>query len=90
MEIIEFYSVTATAPEDGHRLSYGEYLDIDNAESARDDFPQDMNAQIIRRDGIRLDDGRVVEVPRDAVKFKDDRQRILDKLTPQERVILGV
>jgi hypothetical protein len=90
MELITIYAITAKSLDDGHRLNYGYYLSSACAELAKAEYPTEMNAQICTYEAVRLDDGRTFMVPRDCLKFNDDKQRILSKLTKQERAILGV
>ena len=49
-----------------------------------------MLAEILTLDAITLDNGDIVELPTKLMEFVDDKQRIISKLSPIERKILGL
>lgn len=90
MQKMTVYVVTATALEDGHRLNYGWYLSATNAQNKAASMNPKMEPSVLKCDAVQDTDGRVFELPRQAIKFQDGREEILSKLTKEERAILGV
>lgn len=89
MREITVYKVTATSLDDGHRCSYGFYISQENAEEAAKSMDERMNALWSPFQAIQRDDGHIIEIGK-AIEFQDDKERILKKLTKQERQILGL
>ena len=90
MQSVMIYKVTATSLDDGHRLEYGCYMDKTAADAACARMPEEMKAVVFAREAVRYSDGRIYRLQHKPVEFADDKERILSKLTTEERAILGV
>lgn len=90
MERATLFQVTATSLDDGHRCDYGKYVSEENAKAKCDSLPQQMEPKVIPCDCLVDEFGTYWEMPREKVRLADDKARILEKLTAEERAILGV
>lgn len=90
MKKATLFQVTATSMDDGHRCNYGKYVSHENAKAKLDSLPKQMEPKVSACDCLLDDDGCYWEMPREKVRLADDKARILEKLTAEERAILGV
>lgn len=90
MKKVSIWQITATSLDDGHRIRMGYFLDRQKADTRCAELPKKMEAAVLEFDCLQDEKGNYYAIPDRPLDVSDAKDAILNKLTKDERAILGV